>query len=59
LFLPFYFEYYMLINIYVKYFGDTLGKVSFYLSIWTILLLLYYLINNARKSLRENKEELT
>lgn len=59
LFAPFYFEYYMLKVIYLKYYNDNLGKASFYLSIWTILILFYYLVNNAIKSFRENKNELT
>jgi len=58
LFLPFYFEYYMLKVIWNNYYGQTLGIVSFWLSIWIMLYLIYYLISNAIHNYQDNKAEL-
>lgn len=56
-FLPFYFEFYMLRDIYLHYKTDILGKASFYLSIWIMLLMIYYLIITGAKNLKDYKFE--
>lgn len=56
--LPFFLEYYMLKDVYQHYYSDTLGKVSFYLSIWISLLTIYYLVNNAVTNFRDQRAEL-
>ncbi|HMZ99489.1 MAG TPA: hypothetical protein PLN49_01420 [Ferruginibacter sp.] len=58
IFLPFYFEFYMLRDIYRNHMTDTLGKISFYLSIWIMLLMLYYLISSAVRNWKDQKAEL-
>jgi hypothetical protein len=57
IFLPFYFEYYMLKVIWNDYFEQALGMVSFWLSIWIMLYLIYYLISNTFHNYQENKAE--
>lgn len=59
LFLPFYFEYFMLKVIWNNYYGQVLGIVSFWLSIWIMLFLIYYLISNTIHNYQDNKAELT
>ena len=56
LLLPIYFEYYMLKEIYNNHFNLTISKISFYLSIWLILVTIYYMVNNARLSIKEMRE---
>lgn len=58
IFLPFYFEFYILRDIYRNYMTDNLGKVSFYLSIWIMLLMLYYLINTTLRNFKDQKAEM-
>lgn len=46
IFLPFYFEFYMLRDIYHHYMNDALGKISFFLSIWIMLIMIHFYINS-------------
>lgn len=57
IFLPFYFEYYMLKVIWNSYYEELLGMISFWLSIWIMLYLIFYVINNAIHNYQENKDE--
>lgn len=57
IFLPFYFEYYMLKVIWNSYYEELLGMISFWLSIWIMLYLVFYVINNAIHNYQENKDE--
>lgn len=59
LFLPLYFEYYMLKVIWNNYYEQVLGMVSFWLSIWIMLYLIYYFISNTIHNYQDNKAELT
>jgi hypothetical protein len=58
LFLPFYFEYFMLKVIWKTYYTDALGKASFWLSVWIVAYLLYYVISNAIVNFKDKKAEL-
>ena len=58
IFLPFYFEFYMLRDIYCNYMTDSLGNVSFYLSIWIMLLMVFYLISTAFRNFKDQKAEM-
>ena len=58
IFLPFYFEFYMIRDIYRNYMTDNLGKISFYLSIWITLLMIYYLVITAIKNINDQKIEM-
>lgn len=58
IFLPFFFEYYMLKEVFLHYFNDLLGKISFYLTIWIIALTLFYIIKHVFSSYKDQKEEL-
>jgi hypothetical protein len=58
IFLPFYFEFYMVRDIYSNYMTDNLGKISFYLSIWIMALMLYYLISTAIRNIKDHKLEI-
>ena len=53
--LPFYFEYYMLREIYHNYYSTTIGKISFYFSIWLMLTVIYYYINTTILAIRNQK----
>lgn len=57
IFVPFCLEYYMLKDIYRSY-GDPLSKISFYLSLWITGLLVFYILSNAIKSIKEQREDL-
>lgn len=59
--LPFAFLYKMLESIFNKYYDDTLGFISFWLSIWVFVLTVFYVIikainesNDEKKLLEEN-----
>jgi hypothetical protein len=58
IFLPFYFEYYMLKIIWESFYSQTLGKATFWLSIWIIAYLIYYIINNAVENYRDKRKEI-
>ncbi|MEB2781474.1 hypothetical protein U3A58_13820 [Algoriphagus sp. C2-6-M1] len=58
IFLPFYFEFYMLKTIWTNYYSDTLGKISFWLTIWITAYMLHYLISNFIINFRDAKNEL-
>lgn len=58
-FLPFYFEYYMLKNIWTYYYSDLLGKISFWITIWILAYMIHYLINNFIKNYRDAIDELS
>jgi len=55
IFLPFYFEYYMLKEVYFKYYSTTFGKLSFYSSLWIIAMVFYYYINTTFLALKNYK----
>jgi hypothetical protein len=59
IFLPFYFEYYMLKVIWNNYYSQTLGKMSFWLSIWITAYVIYYIIVTAIENYKDRKIELT
>ncbi|HXI00631.1 MAG TPA: hypothetical protein VNI52_10195 [Sphingobacteriaceae bacterium] len=54
---PFYLEYYMLREIYNTY-SDFFSKICFYLSIWIIGLLIFYMLSNMIKSIKEQRQDL-
>lgn len=43
--LPFFFEFHLLKDIYQNHFHTTIGKISFYFSIWLVLTVVYYYAN--------------
>jgi hypothetical protein len=53
--LPFYFEFYMLREIYLNHYNSTVGKISFYLSIWLMLTVIYYYLNTTILAFRYQK----
>lgn len=57
IFIPFYIEYRMLKDVFVNYWYDIIGKLSFCLSIWILLMLLYYYLNLWKESLKNQKLE--
>lgn len=57
LFIPFYFEFYMLKEIWANYYSDILGKTSFWLTIWITSYMLHYLISNFIINFRDAKNE--
>ena len=57
LFLPLWIEFYMLRDIYLNHYKDTLGKLCFWFSIWTFLIMLYYFISNMIKGAKDQQEE--
>lgn len=59
IFLPFYFEYYMLKIVWKNYYTGVLGIASFWLSIWINAYVIYYFIHNAIKSYQGTKKELS
>lgn len=56
IFVPFCFEYYMLKNVFENHYSLFIGKISFYLSIWLNLLILYYYINTTLFTFKHKKE---
>lgn len=56
-FLPFYFEFYMLKTIWTNHYSDILGKISFWLTIWITAYMLHYLISNFIVNFRDAKKE--
>jgi hypothetical protein len=52
--MPFYFLYQMLLNVYDNYYCDTLGFLSFWISIWFFIATLFYGISTG---MEDNKEE--
>lgn len=59
LFLPIYFEYFMLKVIWNNYYTEAIGKASFWLSIWIMAYLIYYVISNAVVNFKDRKAELS
>ncbi|NTS40249.1 hypothetical protein HRG84_04965 [Flavisolibacter sp. BT320] len=58
-FLPLYFEIYMLKVIWQHYYTQTFAKISFWLSIWITTYMVYYLVANSIENYKQNKTELT
>ena len=56
--LPFAFLYQMLESIFNKYYNDTLGFISFWLSIWVFVLTIFYIVINAINESNEEKKLL-
>lgn len=55
--LPFYFEYYMLRDIFQNHYNDLFGKISFYFTIWIVLMTIYYVITNAVINIKDQRTE--
>ncbi len=53
--LPFYFEFYMLKEVYSNHYTSTLGIISFYLSIWIMLMVIYSVLQNIINSNKGSK----
>jgi hypothetical protein len=52
--LPFYFLYQMLKTIFYKYYDDSLGFYSFWVSLWVFILIMFYIIS---ETISENKAD--
>lgn len=60
--LPFYLEYYMLKQLYLKYSNNLLGKLCFYLSIYINLVIVFYFVKvtiNNYHDVKQNEELIT
>jgi hypothetical protein len=55
--LPFYFEYYMLRDVFNNFYNDTIGKISFWLTIYINLILALYYIKVTITNFQDLKEE--
>lgn len=56
IFLPICFEYYMLHDLFLKYYNDILGKICFWISIWLCACSVFYFFVNFYKNLNETKK---
>ena len=55
-FVPYIFIGYMIVDLYKNHFGDILGKVSFFMTFWIFVILLYHLITSSIQSEKEQNE---
>jgi hypothetical protein len=53
--MPFYFQCYMIYDLFAKYYNDTLGKICFWISIWLSASTIFYFSNNFYKNFRDAK----
>jgi hypothetical protein len=57
IFLPFWFEYFMLKVIWTQYYIDVIGIVSFWLSVWILAFVIFYLVTSMIQNYRDLKSE--
>lgn len=54
--LPIYFEYILLKDLFLNYFNDAFGKISFFLSLWLSFISLWYFVFLMINNFKENKK---
>lgn len=54
--LLFYFEYYMIRDLYTKFYDDTLGKICFWITIWLSAATAFYFLSNFYKNFQHAKK---
>jgi hypothetical protein len=57
--LPFYLEYYMLHDVHTRFYTDTLGKISFWISLWLCAVTIFYFILLSVNNFLDMRDENT
>ncbi len=54
-----YFEIILLKDVFIKYYDDTFGKLSFYISIWLTIISIWYFLSLVKENVKEQNEVKT